>query len=131
MTIATFYLGGESLQWFQWLYATHQVTDCHRFSQDGLSRFAPSAYSNAEVLLQQLHQTRSVADYISKFESLSIRTPGFPPTNLLNRFIVGLKPEVHNELGITLPKAMGMARLAEQKLRIDCCNSWRPSGVGP
>ncbi|CAM8990762.1 unnamed protein product [Rhodiola kirilowii] len=120
MTIATFYMAGEALRWYQWLYATHQVSDWFHFSQDVLARFGPSQYCNAEVMINKLHQTSTVAAYIREFESLSTRTPGLSPENLLNRFLAGLKEEIHREIVLlcpqTLAKAMGMARVAEQKV---------------
>ncbi|CAM8941280.1 unnamed protein product [Rhodiola kirilowii] len=120
LTMATFYMNGEPLRWYQWLYSTHQVTDWLEFVQDIKARFGPSAYWDPEVALNKLHQTTSVASYIAEFESLSLKTPDLNPRNLLKRFMAVLKDEVHREMVLMRPTnlrvAMGMARIAEQKL---------------
>ncbi|KAL9679134.1 hypothetical protein QQ045_016990 [Rhodiola kirilowii] len=94
MTIATFYLGGEALRWYQWLYITHQITDWLSFTQDLLHRFGPSCYESPGVTINKLVQTTSVAAYIADFENLSVRTPKLSPDNLLDHFIAGLKDEI-------------------------------------
>ncbi|KAL9679107.1 hypothetical protein QQ045_016962 [Rhodiola kirilowii] len=71
MMIATFHMAGEALKWYQWLYTTHQVSTWFSFAQDVKLRFGPSEYCKPEVMLNLLHQTGTVATYISKFESLS------------------------------------------------------------
>ncbi|CAM8884641.1 unnamed protein product [Rhodiola kirilowii] len=90
------------------------------FARDLRNRFGPAAFYNAEVSLNELRQETSEATYITEFEALSVRTPGFTADNLLNRFLAGLKDEIHRELVLlnpaTLQIAMGMARIAEQKI---------------
>ncbi|KAL9668312.1 hypothetical protein QQ045_002692 [Rhodiola kirilowii] len=132
MTIATFFMGGEALKWYQWMYATHQITDWFHFAHDVKQQFGPSVYYKVEVALNKLFHTTSVAKYIADFESLSTRMPSFTPELLLHRFMAGLKEDVHNETALlcstNLSMAMGMARLAEQKINIGKWSSSRPHG---
>ncbi|CAM8900174.1 unnamed protein product [Rhodiola kirilowii] len=133
MTLATFYLSGEALRWFQWLHTTHQVREWTDFVTDVKRRFGPSVYYSAEALINKLNQTGNVASYITEFESLSTRTPGLTHDNLLHRFVAGLKDEIHNEIVLLCPNnlqaAMGMARVAEQKVHSGKWHVSRPPDV--
>ncbi|CAM8996543.1 unnamed protein product [Rhodiola kirilowii] len=126
LTVASFYLYGEALKWYQWLYTTNALTTWTRFSQETKARFGPPAYYHAETLINQLCQTTTVAAYIKEFEELSSRAPGLNTDNLLHRFLAGLKVEIHTELVLLSPAnlrlAMGMARVAEKKVNIT--KSW-------
>lgn len=135
MSYTPFYLTGIALTWFQRMYSTLQVHDWTHFVHEILTRFGPSLYWNPEVALNRLRQTTSIANYIEEFETLSARTPGLTPDNLLNRYIAGLKDDIHRELVLlnpqTLSHAMGMSRIAEQKLQETRWSSPRPNGPRP
>ncbi|CAM9000525.1 unnamed protein product [Rhodiola kirilowii] len=119
MMVATFHMAGEALQWFQWMHATHQIYDWPSLARDLQAKFGPSAYTYPEVAINLLTQTGSLAAYIKEFETLSIRTPDLTHSNLLHRFIAGLRPDIKRELTLfcppTLQLAMGMARVADEK----------------
>ncbi|CAM8934623.1 unnamed protein product [Rhodiola kirilowii] len=133
LTIAVFYLSGEAIRCYQWLHSTHQLRDWPSFARDIRARFGPSAYWDAEVEINKLIQTTFVTSYITEFESLSTKTPGFTPNNLLKRFLAGLKDEIHQEIvmlhPVNLQMAMGMARIAEQKLNSK--RTWMPRPAFP
>ncbi|CAM8886860.1 unnamed protein product [Rhodiola kirilowii] len=135
MSFVPFYLDGEALQWYQWLTITHQIKDWDSFSTAVLRRFGPSMYYSASVLLNKLHQKTSVAAYIAEFESLSARAPEFTADLLLSRFLAGLKEERHCEIMLLCPPdlqmAMGMARIAEQKISLTRWSAPRPPGSRP
>ncbi|KAL9684580.1 hypothetical protein QQ045_022021 [Rhodiola kirilowii] len=88
--MAGFYMSSEALRWYQWMHTTHQLSNWKAFIQDINSRFGQSIYWNAEICLNKLHQTTTVGAYVTEFESLSTRTPGFSTENLLNKFLAGL-----------------------------------------
>lgn len=119
LTVAAFYMSGEALQWYQWLHATHQLTTWEQFSMDLENHFGPSHYVNHEALLFKIQQHHSVIEYRSRFETLSTRTRGLTPTNLLNCFISSLKEHIRKELYLlkrtTLGEAINMAQLVEDK----------------
>lgn len=124
VNIATFHMAGDALRWVQWLTSTQQLRPWPEFSRNLVARFGPSAYWNAEVQLNKLQQTSTMDTYITEFEALSLKASGLTATNLLHRFLAGLKEEIHRELVLlcpeTLQTAMGMARVAEQKV-----NAWK------
>ncbi|CAM8940485.1 unnamed protein product [Rhodiola kirilowii] len=133
LTVATFYLGGEALRWYQWLYSTQQLGTWERFATDVAARFGPPAYYKPELVIQKLLQIGPVATYISEFETLSTRTPGLTHENLLIRFMARLKDEIQTELILLNPTnlrmAMGMARVAEHK--VNTMKSWHAKSYLP
>lgn len=126
LVLATFHLTGEALDWYQWMYKTGQVSTWETLARDIKYHFGPSEFWNAEVALNKLQQTTTVNNYITQFVQLSMRTPGLTATNLLNRFLAGLREDVHRELVLlhpdSLQSAMGLARMAEEKL--NAYKSW-------
>ncbi|XP_020232880.1 uncharacterized protein LOC109813157 [Cajanus cajan] len=94
ITVASFYLDGAALAWFQWMYRNGQILSWTQFLQALETRFAPSAFDHPKGKLFKLQQTSTVADYLSEFEALSNRIDGLPPSFLLSCFIFGLKTEV-------------------------------------
>ncbi|CAM8954567.1 unnamed protein product [Rhodiola kirilowii] len=130
LMIATFHTAGEALKWVQWLYTTQQQLDWEGFATRITARFGPPAYYSAEAMINRLFHTGSVSTYIDEFETLSTRTPGLSEENLRHRFIAGLKDDIHSEIVMfnptTLHQAMGLARLAEQKL-----HTFRPRLMPP
>ncbi|KAL9690130.1 hypothetical protein QQ045_010525 [Rhodiola kirilowii] len=104
-----------------------------RFCKDAVVRFGPPMHYNTEVLINKLYQIGSVASYTSHFELLSTRTPSLTVDNLLNRFVAGLKEEVHREIvllhPVNLHMIMGMACVAEQKIAF--VRGWKLRGGPP
>eukprot|EP00256_Glycine_max_P046828 XP_006600060.2 uncharacterized protein LOC102668776 [Glycine max] len=83
LTIASFYMDGPALSWYQWMH-------------------------------------RTVTDYLTAFERLANRTIGIAPSSLLSCFISGLLLELRREVQalrpISLPQAIELARLQEDKM---------------
>ncbi|CAM8934378.1 unnamed protein product [Rhodiola kirilowii] len=129
--VAPLYMIGEALKWFQWKTLTGQVTSWIQLTRDLRRRFAPGDYYDAEVEINKLLQTASVATYVSAFESLSTSTPAMSSHNLLKRFLAGLKEEILREIVLlrptTLEDVMGMSRVAEDKIRAQRSAYFRPS----
>ena len=120
LTIASFYMEGRALAWFQWMTSNGQFTSWPVFLQALQNRFAPSQYEDPTGTLCKLMQKGSVASYLSEFEDLANRVVGIPPAFLLSCFISGLIPEIRREVQahqpLTLSQAAGLARLQEEKL---------------
>lgn len=127
--IAAFYMTGEALQWYHWLFATEQLTTWEAFVRLAEIRFGPSKFINREARLYKLKQQSSVTAYMSDFECLSTRIIGLRPSSLLNCFLSGLRDDIQRELYIlrpeTLEDAMGLAKIVEDK-----CNAVRAAS-GP
>ena len=121
ITIASFYLDGEALAWFQWMHANQQLSSWPQFIMVVQARFAPSTYEDPGGALFKLRQTGSVRSYQAEFDTLANRVHGLPPHFFLSCFISGLKPEIRREvqalLPTSLPQAIGLAQLQEDKLR--------------
>ncbi|MCH81666.1 hypothetical protein A2U01_0002457 [Trifolium medium] len=120
ITVASFYLDGPALGWYQWMYRNRQIVSWQQFLTALKLRFAPTAYDDPKGKLFKLIQTTFVAAYLTEFESLANRVLGLSQMDLLSCFISGLKPEVRREVltqqPATLNQATGLARLQEEKL---------------
>nr|KYP36817.1 Transposon Ty3-I Gag-Pol polyprotein [Cajanus cajan] len=119
--MAAFYMKGEALSWFKWMYHNHRLTDWHSFARALELRFGPSSYTNHQQELYKLRQFGTVSEYQAQFERLSNRVYGLSPENLLNCFISGLRSDLRHELLIlhppTISEAIGLAKLFEAKFR--------------
>lgn len=118
--MASFYLDGAALAWYQWMYRNSQILSWTQFLQALETRFALTAYDDPRGKLFKLTQTSSVATYLSEFEALANRIIGLPTPFLLSRFVSGLKPEIRREVlalqPSSLSQAAGLARLNEEKM---------------
>jgi hypothetical protein len=120
LRIASFYMEGEALTWFQWLHQNGQLMNWPTFLHALEIRFAPSQYEDPKGALFKLTQTTTVKEYQAKFESLANRIVGLPPACYLSCFVSGLKPAIRREVlsfqPATLTQAIGLAKLQEEKL---------------
>nr|KYP74288.1 hypothetical protein KK1_006960 [Cajanus cajan] len=101
--IAAFYMQGDALSWFKWMFHNNQLGDWPSFARALEIRFGPSSYENHQGKLLKLCQTSSVADFQATFEKLSNRVFGIPPEVLKNCFISGLNTEIQNEMAMLQP----------------------------
>jgi hypothetical protein len=120
ITIASFYLDGPVLTWYQWMYSNRQIVSWTQFLQALETRFAPTAYDDPRGNLFKLTQSTTVAAYLVEFEALANRIVGLSPADLLSCFISGLKLDIRREVlsrqPTSLTQAAGLARLQEDKL---------------
>lgn len=121
LSMSSFYMKGDALSWFKWMYQNHQLFDWFSFTKALELRFGPSTYANHQAELFKLRQLGSVSDYKAQFEKLGNRVMGLPAEALLNCFISGLNSEIRNELAIqrsnSITQAIGLAKLIEAKLK--------------
>ncbi|MCI10462.1 hypothetical protein A2U01_0031555, partial [Trifolium medium] len=121
ITVASFYLDGPALGWYQWMYNNGQICSWQQFLNALELRFAPTAYDDPRGKLFKLQQTSSVTEYLSEFETLANRIVGLSPSDLLSCFVSGLKTEVRREVLAQQPRdlsqAAGLARLQEEKIQ--------------
>nr|KYP49349.1 Retrovirus-related Pol polyprotein from transposon 17.6 [Cajanus cajan] len=120
ITVASFYMDGPALSWFQWMFRNGFITSWPALLQALETRFAPSFYDDPKGMLFKLSQRGSVNEYLTEFERLANRIVGLPPTFLLSCFVSGLAPELRREVQalqpISLPQAAALAKLQEDKL---------------
>jgi hypothetical protein len=76
--MASFYMEGEALTWYQWMHSNQQLLTWAMFVQALEMRFAPSQYEDPRGALFKLCQTGSVKEYQTAFEALANRIVGLP-----------------------------------------------------
>ncbi|CAJ2630725.1 unnamed protein product [Trifolium pratense] len=134
ITIASFYLDGPALSWYQWMYRNSQLVSWNQFLQALETRFAPTAYDDPRGNLFKLTQSTTVAAYLVEFEALANRIVGLSSADLLSCFISGLKLDIRREVlarqPTSLTQAAGLARLQEDKL-LDQQRANRPKFTPP
>lgn len=118
LIIATFYMTGPALDWFQFMSRTHELPNWETFRRELEICFGPSSFINHEANLFKLNQTSTARE----FETLSTNTPTLSTSNLLNCFISGLREDIKRELFIHKPssfsEAIGLAKLIEAKAEV-------------
>nr|KYP35193.1 hypothetical protein KK1_043782 [Cajanus cajan] len=121
ITVASFYLDGAALAWFQWMYRNGQIHSWQHLLQALETRFAPTAFDDPRGRLFKLTQTTTVSPFLTEFEAVANRVTGLSPQFLLSCFISELKPEIRREViaqqPLSLTHAVGLARLHEEKLQ--------------
>lgn len=98
LTVASFYMEGPALCWFQWMSRNGFLTSWQSMLQAMETRFAPSYYDDPYGALFKLHQRGTVNDYLSDFECLANRVVGLAPSILLSCFISGLSSDLRREV---------------------------------
>ncbi|XP_058767801.1 uncharacterized protein LOC131641513 [Vicia villosa] len=116
----SFYMKGEALSWFKWMYKNQELTDWFSFTRALELRFGPSTYTNHQAELFKLKQTGSVVEYQATFEKLGNQVVGLSSEAIINCFISGLLPDIQNEIALhkptTISQAIGLAKLIESKI---------------
>ncbi|XP_014496781.1 uncharacterized protein LOC106758364 [Vigna radiata var. radiata] len=119
--IASFYLEGQALACFQWMFNNGLLSSWEAFLQALELRFAPSKFDDPIAALCKLTQTQSLHEYLSEFETLANRISDYPPNFYLSCFLSGLKPPLRREVTALqppdLPHAIALAKLHEDKFR--------------
>ena len=90
ITVASFYLDGAALSWYQWMFRNGFITSWSGFLQALESRFAPSFYDDPKGALFKLTQRGTVNEYLTEFERLANRVIGLPPPFLLSCFVLDM-----------------------------------------
>ncbi|PNX92970.1 Ty3/gypsy retrotransposon protein, partial [Trifolium pratense] len=120
LTVASFYMEGPALSWFQWMHRNGQITTWFGLLQALETRFAPSYYDDPSSSLFKLTQRTTVNEYLAEFERLANRIVGLQPPFLLSCFISGLSPEIRREVQalrpMSLTQATALAKLQEDKI---------------
>ncbi|XP_057444361.1 uncharacterized protein LOC130736560 [Lotus japonicus] len=130
LEMIAFYMSGDALSWFKWMFTNQQLTTWPEFTRALTMRFGPSCYENPQQELFKLKQITTVQEYQSRFERLCNQVIGLSAETILNCFISGLSPAIKSELAILRPysvsNAIGLAKLVEAKLK-DTLTTPKPS----
>lgn len=119
--VASFYMDGPTLSWYQWMTRNGFISSWPALLQALESKFAPTFFEDPQGALFELQQRSSVNDYLTEFERLANRIIGLSSPSLLSCFISGLYPELRREVQalqpMSLPQAVALAKLQEEKLQ--------------
>lgn len=107
--IASFYLDGPVLSWYQWMFNNGQIHSWQGFLQALEQHFAPSLYEDPKGALFKLVQKGSVSSYLTEFESLANRIVGLPQPFLLSCFISGLSADSRRDVQALQPLSFSQA----------------------
>lgn len=106
LTIASFYMDGPALAWFQWMHCNAQLTSWSAFLHALETQFASSTYEDTIRLLFKLTQRAYVNEYLSEFESLANQILGLSVPFLLSCSIFGLSLEIRCEVQALQPLSL-------------------------
>jgi hypothetical protein len=98
LNIASFYMEGDALTWYQWMHSNGSLHSWQAFLHALELRFAPSQFEDPKGALFKLCQTTTVKDYQKSFEALANRINGLPPQFYLSCFISGLRADIRREV---------------------------------
>ncbi|KAL0356111.1 UNVERIFIED_CONTAM: hypothetical protein Sradi_4058000 [Sesamum radiatum] len=87
LDMVSFYMKGEALSWFKWMFINRQLTSWDVFLRALELRFGPSTFDNHQAVLFKLRQRGTVAEFQAKFEHVCNRVVGLPPEAILNCFL--------------------------------------------
>ena len=120
LTIASFYMEGSALAWFQWMHRNGQLSSWSAFLQAIHARFSSSTYEDLTGLLYKLMQRPTIFAYLSEFEALANRIIGLSAPFMLSCFVSGLNPAIQQEVQVMQPhslvQAISFARLHEERM---------------
>jgi len=129
LAIASFYMDGPALSWFQWMTKNGLIHSWPDLLMALETRFAPSFYDDPRGALFKLTQNGSVNQYLNDFERIANRIVGLPHQFLLSCFVSGLALEIRREVQafqpISIPHATALAKIQEDKQN-DRRRSFRP-----
>jgi hypothetical protein len=79
ITVASFYLDGEALAWYQWLYTNGEIVSWAQFLRALELRFAPTAYDDPRGKLFKLQQSDLLLVILVSLNPLRIGLWGYLP----------------------------------------------------
>ncbi|XP_073152641.1 uncharacterized protein [Henckelia pumila] len=119
LTIASFHLDGDALDWYDWMNRSKLITNWTEFLEAVERQFGPSEYEDHLGTMSKLMQVGKLGEYQHQFEQLATKIPNVPESVLVSCFISGLRPDLRRETQVykpqSLKKAMGLARLFDDK----------------
>lgn len=71
LTMASFYLDGEALEWYQWLFRNKQLVGWTHFTERVCIRFKYKGLESAEGWLVKLRQVSTVSELQGRFEAIA------------------------------------------------------------
>ncbi|XP_019252795.1 PREDICTED: uncharacterized protein LOC109231599 [Nicotiana attenuata] len=85
LTIASFYLDSDALEWYRWLFRNKQLVDWEYFAAKVRTRYYQKGLEFAEGRLAKLRQTTTVYDFQARFETLANKTDDMTDSRMSRR----------------------------------------------
>ncbi|KAH0714558.1 hypothetical protein KY284_007463 [Solanum tuberosum] len=101
LSLASWYLDGEALEWYLWLFQNKQLADWKHFTAKVMIRFCKQHLESQRCYLLNNQQVTSVIDYQSRFEEVSSRYGDF---NVLASDITYASPQGKDIINSPLPQ---------------------------
>ncbi|KAG9453191.1 hypothetical protein H6P81_006095 [Aristolochia fimbriata] len=121
LSLASFYLEGEALEWYRWLYENKQLVDWDHFVEKLVRQFRKRNLEAPEGRAK-LRQISTVANYLVNFEAVTNEIVTLLDTFLVHCFISGLRIDIKTIVVIHEPKilydAISLAHLHEQRIAL-------------
>ncbi|KAH0775685.1 hypothetical protein KY290_007096 [Solanum tuberosum] len=101
LSLASSYLDGAALTWYQWLFQNKQLVDWEHFAAKVLIRFRKRHLKLQVGRLANLWQVPTVTKYPSPFEAIS---PGFSEPDILSSCLAYVHPQRSDISNSLLPQ---------------------------
>ncbi|KAH0775542.1 hypothetical protein KY290_006953 [Solanum tuberosum] len=108
LSLASFYLDGEALEWYRWLFRNKQLVDWSHFAAKLILRFRKKELEDPEGQLAKLRQSSTVADYQSRFEAMANETEDISDPLMMKLFLSGLRLDIKTVVVVISPKHLIM-----------------------
>ncbi|KAK0581846.1 hypothetical protein LWI29_018689 [Acer saccharum] len=119
VTLASFYLEGDALLWFQTLEHEIIYVTWEDFRLGILSRFGPTQFEDPFSQLIRLKQTSTVIEYQTRFERVLAKVGNLAQDKKVSCFVTGLRDSIRTDVQAhcpsTLTIAIGLAKLYEAR----------------
>lgn len=118
ITVATFNMKGETLDWLVWADKNNKLKSWSYFVDDLIMRFGSSTFEIPVGRLSKLIQTTRVKEYQHQFEAMANKVDDISPQILKEMFIAGLKMHIQKDVLKARPNSVvevfALAQLYEQ-----------------
>ncbi|KAH0653300.1 hypothetical protein KY289_030978 [Solanum tuberosum] len=123
LTLASFYLDGEALDWYRWLFRNKQLVGWDHFVEKVKIRFQPKGLESVEGRLAKLHQMTTVSKFQGRFEAMANQTNDISEGLMVRLFISGLREDIKGSVLAHGPKsfeeALDLAHIHEKRIQAE------------
>ncbi|XP_070026467.1 uncharacterized protein [Nicotiana sylvestris] len=123
LSITSFYLDREALEWYRWLFQNKQLVDWDHFAAKVRIHFCQKGLESAEGRLAKLRQTTTVSDFQSQFKTIANETDDMIDGRMVRLFISGLREDIKNSVLVHRPKTyeetLDLAHIHEKRIQAE------------
>ena len=123
LTLASFYLDGEALDWYRWLFHNKQLVRLDHFIEKVKISFQPKRLESAEGRLAKLRQTTMVSEFQGRFEAMANQTNDISEGLMVRLLISWLREDIKGLVLAHGPKsfeeALYLAHIHEKRIHAE------------